>query len=74
MPWPMPADIRKKLSRAASHVRHAGDTKEVYLSTDSAAQIYPGDVVRIPSSLFWDTISVLGPLSGFAALYGAYHN
>jgi len=56
------------------YVRHAGDTKEVYLSADSPEQIYPGDVVRVPSSLFWDTISVLGPLAGFAALYGAYHN
>lgn len=56
------------------YVRHAGDTREVYLSADSPGQIYPGDIVRVPSSLFWDTISVLGPLSGFAALYGAYHN
>lgn len=56
------------------YVRHEGQTKEVYLGTDSPEMIYPGDVVRVPSSLFWDALSVLGPLSGFAAIYGAYHN
>jgi polysaccharide export outer membrane protein len=64
----------QKAVEGGVYVRHAGDTQETYLSTDTAAQIYPGDVVRVPSSFFWDTISVLGPLSGFAALYGAYHN
>jgi polysaccharide export outer membrane protein len=64
----------QKATEGGVYVRHAGDTKEIYLDSDSAAMIYPGDVVRVPSSLFWDTISILGPLSGFAALYGAYHN
>ena len=64
----------QKAVEGGVYVRHEGDTKEVYLDADTPGQIYPGDVVRVPSSLFWDTISVLGPLSGFAALYGAYHN
>jgi polysaccharide export outer membrane protein len=64
----------QKAVESGVYVRHEGQTQEVYLDTDSPAQIYPGDVVRVPSSLFWDAISVLGPLSGFAAIYGAYHN
>jgi polysaccharide export outer membrane protein len=62
-----------KAIESGVYVRHEGQTKDVYLDTDSPAQIYPGDVVRVPSSLFWDAISVLGPLSGFAAIW-AYHN
>jgi len=63
-----------KAVESGVYVRHEGQSQEVRLDTDSPAQIYPGDVLRVPSSLFWDAISVLGPLSGFAALAGAYHN
>ena len=81
--YPLPVDDARQLLRLCvgglvdkrrHYVRHEGQTQEVYLDADAPAQIYPGDVVRVPSSLFWDAISVLGPLSGFAALYGAYHN
>ncbi|HSM95832.1 MAG TPA: polysaccharide biosynthesis/export family protein [Rhizomicrobium sp.] len=64
----------QKAVEGGVYVRHAGETKEVYLRADGPAQIYPGDVVRVPSSLFWDAVSVIGPLSGFAALFAAYHN
>lgn len=56
------------------YVRHAGQTHETYVDADGPAAIYPGDIIRIKSSPFWDALSVLGPLSGFAALYGVYHN
>jgi protein involved in polysaccharide export with SLBB domain len=50
------------------YVRRNGEAKEVYLPADSISKIYPGDVVRIESSTFWDILSVAGPLAGFASL------
>ena len=64
----------QKAVESGVYVRHAGQTDEIYVPADGVAQIYPGDVVRVQSSLFWDAISVIGPLSGFAALFAAYHN
>ena len=64
----------EKAVEGGFYLRHAGETKETYVDADSPAAIYPGDIIRIKSSLFWDALTVLGPLSGFAALYGAYHN
>lgn len=64
----------QKAVESGFYVRHAGEAKEVYVAADGATMIYPGDVVRIDSSPFWDAISVIGPLSGFAALFAAYHN
>ena len=64
----------EKAVEGGVYVRHAGETKETYVPADGVAQIYPGDVVRVQSSLFWDALSVIGPLSGFAALFAAYHN
>ena len=64
----------EKAVEGGFYLRHPGETKETYVDADSPAAIYPGDIIRIKSSLFWDALTVLGPLSGFAALYGAYHN
>ena len=63
-----------KAVESGFYVRHVGDTNETYVDADGPTPIYPGDVIRIKSSLFWDALSVLGPVAGFAALYGAYHN
>jgi polysaccharide export outer membrane protein len=63
-----------KAVESGFYVRHAGETNETYVDSDGPTLIYPGDVIRIKSSLFWDALTVLGPLAGFAALYGAYHN
>ncbi|HEY7977211.1 MAG TPA: polysaccharide biosynthesis/export family protein [Rhizomicrobium sp.] len=64
----------EKAVESGFYVRHAGETNETYVAADGPAAIYPGDVVRIESSLFWDALSIIGPLSGFAALFAAYHN
>ncbi|MBS0275911.1 MAG: polysaccharide export protein [Proteobacteria bacterium] len=64
----------EKAIESGFYVRHAGETKETYVSANGPAAIYPGDVVRIESSMFWDALSIIGPLSGFAALFAAYHN
>ncbi len=62
----------QKAIESGFYVRHAGETNETYVASDSPAAIYPGDVIRIDSSVFWDALSVLGPLSGFAAIFAAY--
>ncbi len=63
----------QKAAEGGFYVRRNGETKEIYLPADPSSKIYPGDVVRIDSSTFWDALSILGPLSGFAALGAAYH-
>lgn len=50
------------------YVRRSGSSEEIYLPADLASKIYPGDVVRIASSPFWDFLSIAGPLAGFASL------
>jgi protein involved in polysaccharide export with SLBB domain len=56
------------------YVRRNGETKEVWLPADPSTKIYPGDVVRVDSSTFWDALSVIGPLAGFAVLGTAFRN
>jgi len=53
-------------------VRRNGGTKEECLDADETAKIYPGDVVRVPESVFWSVMSVISPLSGVALLGTAY--
>lgn len=50
------------------YVRRSGSSDEIYLPANLASKIYPGDVVRIASSPFWDFLSIAGPLAGFASL------
>jgi polysaccharide export outer membrane protein len=64
----------QKAIESGVYVRRNGDAKEVYLPADPSTKIYPGDVVRVDSSAFWDALSVIGPLAGFAALGTAFHN
>ena len=62
----------QKAIESGFYLRRNGETKEEYLKADPTAKIYPGDVIRIDSSPFWDVISVLGPVVGFASLRGAF--
>jgi polysaccharide export outer membrane protein len=64
----------QKAVESSVYVRRNGETKEEELPADPSTKIYPGDVVRVDSSTFWDALSVLGPLAGFAALGAALHN
>jgi polysaccharide export outer membrane protein len=63
-----------KAIESSVYVRRNGDSKEISLPADPSTKIYPGDVVRVDSSGFWDAMSIIGPLAGFAALGGAFHN
>ncbi|HEY1614986.1 MAG TPA: polysaccharide biosynthesis/export family protein [Rhizomicrobium sp.] len=45
------------------YVRRNGQVDEVKLPADDTTHIYPGDVVRVPRTLFWSAINYAGPLS-----------
>ncbi len=64
----------QKAVESGVYVRRNGDAKEVWMAADPSTKIYPGDVVRVDSSPFWDALSVIGPLTGFAALGAAFRN
>ena len=52
------------------YVRHEGATEEERMPADQSTVIRPGDVVRVDTTVFWDAISLISPLSGFAAIAG----
>ena len=51
------------------YVRHEGSTVEEALPASQMTRIWPGDVVRVKSTLFWDAMDIFTPLApvGFAA-------
>ena len=40
------------------------------LAADQSTLIRPGDVVRVDTTIFWDAIQMISPLTGFAAIAG----
>lgn len=44
-------------------VRHEGSTNEVEMPASALTMIYPGDVVRVKTTLFWDAMSIFTPLA-----------
>lgn len=50
------------------YVRHEGSTVEHRMPVDESTIIRPGDVVRVDTTLFWDVMSLISPLSTFAAV------
>jgi polysaccharide biosynthesis/export protein len=53
-----------KAEQGGVYIRRNGQTTERYYDADSVVKIYPGDVVRIPSSLFWVGLTALAPFAG----------
>ena len=53
------------------YVRHEGSTREEELPASQLTRIWPGDVVRVKTTLFWDAMSVFSPLAGPAAIAAA---
>jgi polysaccharide export outer membrane protein len=53
------------------YVRHEGSVDEVELPASQMTRIWPGDVVRVKDTLFWDAMSIFTPLAGPAALAAA---
>ena len=64
----------QKAIQSSVYVRRNGETKEEELPANPSTKIYPGDVIRVDSSAFWDALSIIGPLSGFAALGASFRN
>ncbi len=49
------------------YVRRAGETEERRMRADQSTLIHPGDVVRVPTSLFWSFIDIAGPVSAIVS-------
>lgn len=58
----------QKAVRSTVYIRRAGDTVERRLAVNDTTPIMPGDVVRVDSTMFWDVMDVLAPISGVSAL------
>ena len=52
-------------------VRHEGSTVEEEVPASQLTRIYPGDVVKVKNTVFWDAMSVFSPLAGPAVLAAA---
>jgi protein involved in polysaccharide export with SLBB domain len=54
-------------SDSSIYVRRNGSSDEEKLPADDTTPIYPGDVVRVPRTLFWSAINFAGPLSAIVS-------
>jgi polysaccharide export outer membrane protein len=52
-------------------VRHEGSTTEEEVPASQITMIYPGDVVRVKTTVFWDAMNVFSPIAGPAVLAAA---
>jgi polysaccharide export outer membrane protein len=50
------------------YIRPQGSAHEYRVNVDAATKIHPGDVVRVDTTFFWDTMSLFSPLNGVAAI------
>jgi polysaccharide export outer membrane protein len=57
----------EKANSSVVYVRRNGQSEEQSLPANQLTQINPGDVVRVPRSVFWSVIGVATPLSALAA-------
>jgi protein involved in polysaccharide export with SLBB domain len=53
------------------YVRHEGSTIENEIPADQLTHIWPGDVVRVKTTLFWDAMAIFTPVAGPAVLAAA---
>jgi polysaccharide export outer membrane protein len=49
------------------YVRRNGENEEQKMRADQLTTIQPGDVVRVPTSLFWALVNVAGPVSAIVS-------
>ncbi|MGD0191289.1 MAG: polysaccharide biosynthesis/export family protein [Rhizomicrobium sp.] len=57
----------EKAEASFVYVRRNGETEEHKVPCDQATLIQPGDVVRVPTSLFWALVNVAGPVSAIVS-------
>ena len=48
-------------------VRREGSNQEVEVPADRTAEIYPGDVVKVHTTIFTDAMNLFSPFTGVAA-------
>lgn len=53
------------------YVRHEGSTVEEAMPASQVTRVWPGDVIRVKNTLFWDAMGIFTPLAGPAALAAA---
>jgi len=62
-----------KANESVIYIRRNGSNREEKVPADQMTRIWPGDVVRVPITLFWSFMSVAGPLAGAATFaYSTY--
>ena len=49
------------------YVRRNGEMEEHKMRADQTTAIEPGDVVRVPASLFWSLVNIAGPVSAIVS-------
>ncbi|HEX3429955.1 MAG TPA: polysaccharide biosynthesis/export family protein [Rhizomicrobium sp.] len=54
-------------SDSSVYIRHEGEKEEQKYATDATTRIQPGDVVRVPRTLFWSAITLGGPISAIVS-------
>jgi len=57
----------EKAADSFLYVRRNGSTKEEEVPADETTRIEPGDVVRVPPTMFWAAITFAGPLSAIVS-------
>ena len=54
--------------QSSVYVRHEGSTTETEMPASQLTMIYPGDVVRVKNTVFWDAMAVVAPLAAPAVV------
>jgi polysaccharide export outer membrane protein len=57
----------EKAADSFLYVRRNGQTKEEEVPADETTKIGPGDVVRVPPTMFWAAITFAGPISAIVS-------
>jgi polysaccharide export outer membrane protein len=64
----MAGGLTPQAKSSAVYVRHEGEMKEESIASTTPLLIRPGDTVRVDTTLFWDAMDFLGPLSSPVAI------
>jgi protein involved in polysaccharide export with SLBB domain len=60
-----------KAKESTVYVRHEGSTHEDELPAGQTTPIFPGDVVRVKTTVFWDAMDAFAPIAAPAAIAAA---
>jgi protein involved in polysaccharide export with SLBB domain len=60
-----------KARESTIYVRHEGSTHEEELPASQVTRIFPGDVVRVKTTMFWDAMDAFAPIAAPAAIAAA---